>query len=342
MKKRITIKDVAREAGVSIALVSMALNSRVGKDGKSNCKVKQETISRIREVSERLGYIPNNAAAQISSGRSRTIGVITSIMDSQFFTEICKHIERYAYSAGYSVILSSADENAGKLYDAVHKAVGIGVDGMLVIPPAAGAEIMEAARDLHIPVVFLERDMPDYSPAGRVLLDNEKACMLAVKGLKDNGYTRIEQLTMDLEVTTVISKKEYYLKAMDELGLSDFAHISTVPEGITTEDLVKLIAERLECGAEAFFIPSNDLTVSVLGALRNMGLKTPDDVAIVGFDSCSIFDLHSPSIAHIKEPTEEFARHGFDLLMGMMSGEDTPRTLLLEPTFVPGGSSSRR
>lgn len=122
MKKRITIKDVAREAGVSIALVSMALNSRVGKDGKSNCKVKQETISRIREVSERLGYIPNNAAAQISSGRSRTIGVITSIMDSQFFTEICKHIERYAYSAGYSVILSSADENAGKLYDAVHKA----------------------------------------------------------------------------------------------------------------------------------------------------------------------------------------------------------------------------
>ena len=201
---------------------------------------------------------------------------------------------------------------------------------------------MEAARSLRIPVVFLERDMPDYSPAGRVLLDNEKACMLAVKGLIDNGYTRIEQLTMDLEVTTVISKKEYYLKAMDELGLSDFAHISTVPEGITTEDLVKLIAERLKCGAEAFFIPSNDLTVSVLGALRNMGLKTPDDVAIVGFDSCSIFDLHSPSIAHIKEPTEEFARRGFDLLMGMMSGEDTPRTLLLEPEFVPGGSSSRR
>ena len=115
MVKRVTIKDVAKEAGVSIALVSMVLNSNIGPDGKPDCPVRKETAKRILRAVAKLGYIPNKAAASIRSGRTYTIAVITSDISSSFFSEISKYIENLAYDQGYNIIFASSDENPVKL-----------------------------------------------------------------------------------------------------------------------------------------------------------------------------------------------------------------------------------
>lgn len=338
MKRRITIKDVAREAGVSIALVSMALNDGSHKDGR-RFKVKEETRIRIKEVAERMGYIPNNAAAQISSGRSRTIAVITADIDSPFFASICQHLEVLAYDSGYNVILATAGEDIRKFTDAVYKSVSIGVDGMLIIPPTVETAPLEPARALNIPVVFLERDIPDYTDGSRVLLDNEKACRLAVSEFKEHGYTRIEQITMDINVTTVTNKIFYYMKAMQELGLEEYSQVIPVKDGCSEEELDDVISRRLKVGAEAFFVPSNDLTVNMLGSFKRLGVKIPDDVALIGFDECPLFELHSPAISYIYESTAEIAQSGFELLLGMINGFHGARTVTIDPSLVSNESS---
>ena len=88
MVKRVTIKDVAKDAGVSIALVSMVLNSNIGPDGKPDCNVRKETAKRILQSVAKLGYIPNKAAASIRSGKTNIIAVITSDISNSFFSEI--------------------------------------------------------------------------------------------------------------------------------------------------------------------------------------------------------------------------------------------------------------
>ena len=95
--KKVTIRDVAREAGVSVTLVSFVMNAKMGKDGRLDCPVNPDTAERVLQVAKRLGYRRNNAAASLRSGRSHSIAVIVSDLANPFFAEICRNIENIAY-----------------------------------------------------------------------------------------------------------------------------------------------------------------------------------------------------------------------------------------------------
>ena len=341
MKRRITIKDIAQQAGVSAALVSMALNARFGPDGKPNCRVKKETILRIRDIAESLGYIPNNAAAQISSGKSRSIAVITSDISNAFFAEISKHIENMAYESGYNVFFASSDENSEKMKNVVYNLLRVGVDGFIMVPSSTDPAVLSQLRNLRMPVVFLERDIPDYAEAGRIVLDNEQTCRIAVRELFDAGCRHIEQITYDLNISTILQKNAGYYKAMEELGLSSVAKISSVRHGANVAEMVEIVREAARRGVDGLFLPTNTITVRTLQAMKILGLKVPDDIAIVGFDSCDLFYLNDPTITYIYQSTVDLAQMSFRMLLDMIQDNSGPSTILLEPQLVRGGSTSR-
>lgn len=139
MVKRVTIKDVAREAGVSIALVSFVMNRNNRRaDGKEAYRVSEETVARILEIAARLDYHPNSAASSLRSGKTRTIGVVVSDIANRFFSDIVRYIENVAYESGYTVLFASTDEKADKLERMVSVLTNKGVDG-LIIASCAGA-----------------------------------------------------------------------------------------------------------------------------------------------------------------------------------------------------------
>lgn len=191
---KITIRDVAREAGVSISLVSLVMNAKRDAEGNLDCNVNKDTARRIAEVAKRLGYRPNKAAASLRSGRFYTIGMVTSDIANQFFADIARYIENIAHNYNYTVLFGSSDENAEKLDNIVDTFIGNGVEGLIVAPCSGSEEVLRKALDAGIPTVLLDRDIAGLD-VGRVMLDNERAGRMGVEHLYENGYRRIEMIS---------------------------------------------------------------------------------------------------------------------------------------------------
>ena len=136
--KRVTIKDVAKEAGVSVTLVSFVMNAKVREDGRLDCPVSAETAEKVLEVAKRLGYKRNPAAASLRSGRTNTIAVIPTDISNKFFAGLARYIEDRSNLYGYTVLFGSSDENAAKLGDVMDAVLAYNVDGIIVAPVAGG------------------------------------------------------------------------------------------------------------------------------------------------------------------------------------------------------------
>ena len=219
MIKKTTIRDVAREAGVSVTLVSFVMNAKVKENGELDCPVNADTAERVLQVAKRLGYKRNNAAASLRSGRTHTIAVITSDISSPFFAEICRHLENIAFKAGYTVLFASSDESAQKLSHLIDKMIGYNVEGLIVAPCAGSEKVLHRSGTYNIPTVLIDRNIPG-EEFGRVLVDNEAGGYEATKYLIGNGHTRIEIIGYDIEIASVSDRVKGYERAMKEAGLA--------------------------------------------------------------------------------------------------------------------------
>lgn len=337
--RRITIREVAAEAGVSTALVSMVLNSTIGKDGKPDCNVKKETAAKILAAVKKLGYIPNSAAASIRTGRTKTIAVITSDISSRVFSEICRLIENFFYDRGYNVIFASSDESAAKFADIIKLAMSRNVDGMIILPPPHAKSVFNNISKFNVPVVLLGRDVPSFTKAGRVLIDNRLSVQLEFDALYSAGYRNIQVITSDMEITSIIEKVDAYKALMAQKGLEGNASVYYMSSSESDDEVIETIEKARGSGAEAFILLSNDTTTRFITAVNKMKLRIPQEVAFVGFDKSLIYDFIGTSIAHIVEPQSELATAAAGMLLGMMEKNEKPSTVIVRPQMVQGDSS---
>lgn len=211
---------MAREAGVSVTLVSFVMNAKMGKDGRLDCPVNPDTAERVLQVAKRLGYRRNNAAASLRSGRSHSIAVIVSDIANPFFAEICRNIENIAYKDGFTVIFASSEENPQKLAHLVETMVGYNVEGLIVAPCLGAEAALARATSIGIPTVLIDRNMPG-EEFGRVLVDNVDAGKMAAKYLLHQGFGKIEMISYKSGVTSLTDRESGYAMAMEEAGLKD-------------------------------------------------------------------------------------------------------------------------
>ena len=207
---RVTIKDVAREAGVSTALVSMVMNARVRPDGTLDCPVSPITAERVQMTIRKLNYMPSRAAVSMRAVRKRTIGVINPDMSRQYFSEISRHIENIASANGYTVLFGSSDDKAERVGDLILTFLADGVDGLLITPCMDCHPHIRRAVDLGVPIVLMTRDLPGQEKVGRVLLDNEKGIRMAMEHLYANGYRRIEMISNPSGLSNLTHRENLY------------------------------------------------------------------------------------------------------------------------------------
>jgi len=336
---KITIRDVAREAGVSISLVSLVMNAKRDAEGKLDCNVNKDTARRIMDIAKRLGYRPNKAAASLRSGRFYTIGVITSDISNQFFADIARYIENIAHTYNYMVLFGSSGENVEKLDNILDTFIGNGVEGLIVAPCSGSGEVLRKALDAGIPTVLLDRDIEGLD-AGRVMLDNERAGRMGVEHLYENGYRRIEMISYTLGISSLSERERGYREAMRRYGLEAYSQIHYTVYGNAREDTVRIFEDAVRRGVEAFLLPTNTLAMLGLQALNALNLAAPTDLALVGFDEGDIFTLYKPSITHITQSTRTLGEKSFEMLRRMIAGEEGSRSEVVEPELIVGGSTA--
>lgn len=338
--KKVTIRDVAREAGVSVTLVSFVMNAKMGKDGRLDCPVNPDTAERVLQVAKKLGYRRNNAAASLRSGRSHSIAVIVSDIANPFFAEICRNIENIAYKAGYTVIFASSEENPQKLAHLVETMVGYNVEGLIVAPCLGGEPALARALSIGIPTVLIDRNMPG-EEFGRVLVDNVDAGKMATKYLIHQGFGKIEMFTYKSGVTSLTDRESGYAAAMEEAGLKDEVQIHKIEYDAEAakKDVIDVFRDAAKRGVEAFILPTKRIAMYGFNALNVLGLNMPKDFSFVCFDESDIYELNKPVVPHIIQPVAEIASKSFDLLQKMIdnkvSGEE--KTSMLNVKLVLGG-----
>ena len=330
---KITIKDIAREAGVSVGLVSMTLNGRAG--------VNPQTSQKIMEGVKRLNYTPNKAASTLRMGYKKTIGVITPDLSNHYFSEVSRQIENLAYENGFTVLFGSSDDRKDKVAKLIETFYSDGVHGILLTPCYGCEEEILNAMELGVKVVLMNRDLEGLEGVGRVLMDNDKAIRMGLDHLLSNGYRHIEMISNDIEISTLKVRENSYLNAMAEKGYGDLARVSYVDEKNQAE-LEACIKAAHERGADALFIPRGYLALYVCNAIKHLGLRIPEDFAVIGFDGGSTYRIFTPQITQLKQDTGATASESYNMLISMMFSGAEGRNVSLAPSLESADSSRPR
>lgn len=334
--RKVTIKDIATEAGVSIALVSFVMNNKAG--GKENYRVNKETAQRILEVASKLNYQPNNAARTLRSGKTNTIGVIVSDISNKFFADIARCIEDRAYKHKYTVLFGSTDENPQKLENLIEVFRNKGIDGLIVVPCEGADDAIRSVAQQDIPLVLLDREVAG-TELSSVVLNNRRAGLETTAALVRQGFTRIEMISYSMPLSNIREREEGYRLCMAEAGLGDRINIHHLRHDKLGR-VEEIICDAKKRGVEAFVFATNTLATSGLTAIFRNGWRVPQDFAMACFDSNEAFDIYKTAVAYVRQPIEQFGTEALDLLIKSIEQQDKPLSctrIVLTPEIVECG-----
>lgn len=335
MAKKITIKDIAKEAGVSIALVSFVMNNRIGADGKQKYRVSEVTKERILQVARQLNYQPSNAARILRQGRTRVLGVILSDMGNIFYGTIAHYLEKMANKHGYTVLFGNTDENPEQFLRLVQSFLEKDVEGFVVVPCQGSMAGMERLKESGRPFVVIDRHHPKWE-VPTVYTDNAEGMLQAINALREQGATKIEMVSYAMRISSMTDREDIFLK---EIGPD--ANIYHLPFDITEADADAVAEEVIRKGTDGLVMASNVPSVAVLKSLYRRGIRIQEDIRIVSFDYSNVYNFFTPSITYVQQPipqiAEQAGKYLFRLIEMKDAGEDISTVkdkIILKATLI--------
>jgi LacI family transcriptional regulator len=303
-----TIKDVAKRAGVGIATVSRTLHGSL--------RVSPETAARVRTVIEELGYRPNLNAQSLASGRSHMLGLVVSDITNPFFPELVKGFEEVALSQGYDVFVASTNYDPARTALSVKRMIERKIDGVAIMTSEIDPSLPDTFAKRKVPLVFLDVGQVAIG-VSNVKIDYAHGIAQAVDHLRALGHSRIAFIAGPLRLESVRERRDAFLNRLGETcggARLDFL----VEEGNHQADggfeAMERVLERSP-GATAV-VASNDLTaIGALRAIRQHGLRVPEDISVVGFDDIQMAQFTEPPLTTVKLVRTEVARLACEALL---------------------------
>jgi LacI family transcriptional regulator len=328
-----TITDVARAADVSPATVSRTLNGTGA--------VSADRARRVREAAHRLGYLPSGPARALRRQRNQVWAAIIADIENSFFTSVVRGIEDVARAEDHRLVLCNSDEDLSTEAAYIDVVVAERMAGVVisVASPRESSLAPLLARD--IPVVAVDR-RPVQAPVDSVVVDNRRGGDDATTHLIEEGSRRVACITGPKRVDTATERLLGYQDALARAGRRD--ERALVRRADFREEGGYLAARsllELEQPPDALFVANHPMTVGALRAIRELGRRIPDDVAIVGFDDSSLATLVHPTLSVVTQPAYEIGRAAAELLASA-GDRRAPRHVVRIPTLVVRESSRRR
>lgn len=329
-----SINDVAEYANVSTATVSHVINK--------TRFVSETTTNKVRDAIKALGYIPSASARGLASKQSRIIGVVFSDISNPFFTSVYKGIEFELSKHGYELTLANTSELDETQEAVLNTMLSREVDGLIIAPTGNESQTLDQITQMDIPMVMLDRRGP-YSQIPLVGLNNVEAAYLATSHLIRDGHERIGIVAGLSTVDTTSSRLEGFCKALEEHGLP--CREEYIQEGNSrmdggyrgVDELMKLPEPPT-----AIFITNNLMTLGALHAIRDKGLRCPDDVGLIGFDDHDWADIFTPPLTVVKQPTFRMGEKAASILIELLAGdsEHDDHTTIFSGELIIRGSCS--
>lgn len=317
--KKITIKDIATEAEVSISTVSFVINGKGEKMG-----ISAPVIKKVQDVADKLNYRPSMIATSLRTGKTRSIGLIVEDISNQFFADLARVIEEEARKIDYRVFYCSTGDDDERSEELIHSLLQANVDGFIITPTQNLEDKIELLLKLKKPVVLVDRYFPGQR-VSHVVMDNYEAAHSATKFLIDKGCKNIAVVNSTSEMVQMKLREDGYRDALKEAGIyneSLVLHMDYhIDEKSRIDGVVNFFKKKKKVDAVLFL--ANYMGLAGLQAFRGMGITIPDDILVVSFDDHDSFKLHTPTITVIAQPIEDIAVKSIELLTRQMKDLET-------------------
>lgn len=333
MANRVTLKDVAQLAGVSVTTVSNVVRGWP--------YIADETRHKVQEAIRDLGYSPHPIAQGLRTGQMQTIGFIVPDISNPYFASIVSVAEDIAQEHQYSVIIFSSHEDPTRQAECLRRASNRMVDGLLIAPVASTPITAALFDDLGVPTVLIDRVPDDYAGAA-CALNNLRVGQLATEHLCQLGHQRIAHIAGPPMVRAARERALGYQHTLRQYGLG-YERIVHATTQWDCEDGYQQMRRLLhtEPPPTAVFAGNDLVAIGVLHALDEAGLRCPEDISLVGVDDIQVGAYVQPTLTTVRQPLQEMARTGIGLLLDLVRHQaQTPRQHVLEPTLIPRHSTT--
>ena len=335
-EKEVTIYDLARKLNISIATVSRAL--------KDDPVVSKKTKKKIADLAEEMGYRSNHFARNLRNQRTNTIGVIVPRLNSYFMSTVIAGIESVANKEGYNLIISQSSESFEKEMASAKTMFNNRVDGLLVSLAYDTEDLthFDSFFKRKIPLIFFDR-VVEHENCTNILIDNRKAAYEATAHLIKQGCKKIVHITATPKRNVYVDRLQGYKQSLSDNNISfqdDYVIISNLSQeaGVVAADQIL----KMDPLPDAVFVANDNCAVGCMLAIKQAGIKIPQDMAFVGFNNDPVSKVIEPNLTTINYPGYEMGEVAARNLINHLSGKATIRstnTIILRSELIIRDSS---
>lgn len=316
--KKITIKDIALEAQVSISTVSFVLNDKGEKMG-----ISPAVIKKVQDIAAKLNYRPNMIATSLRTGKTRSIGLIVENIANQFFASLARVIEEEAKKKGYRVFYCSTGNDEERAEELIQSLLQANVDGFIITPTEKLDKSIDQLLKMKKPVVLIDRYFPGQE-VSHVVMDNYEGAFSATNYLIEKGRRKIALINNNSGMVQMELREKGYVDSMKKAGIYDETLILQLDYHSSEEEKVEELISffRNNKTIDGILFLANYMGLAGIQAIRKLDIKVPEELSIISFDDHYSFRLHSPAITVIEQPLDAIAIKTVELLMDQMMNEN--------------------
>lgn len=329
----VTLKDIAKETGLSVATISKYVNG---------VSLKEKNRVAVERAIKKLGYTANEYARGLKSNKSRTIGVVIPELSNLFIATILTHMEDVLRSHGYSVIICDCHSQEKIECEAINFLLGKMVDGIINMPVCKDGQHLLPAVAKQIPIILIDRAIPELQHyANCVLIDNETAAYTATKLLLENNHRRIGIIVGPDNVYTSQRRLAGYQAALQEFRVpcqeNLIAYSDYSVQGGYTSFCALLHANP---SISSIFVTNYEMTLGAIIAANERGIKIPDELSFIGFDNLDLSRVTHPKLTIVSQPLQAMGTQAAKIMLERLTGVDSgvPICASLPTSIQPGNS----
>lgn len=312
---KVTIKDIAKMAGVSTATVSKVVNN---KDQNISLATRQRVLNMIKDYN----YVPNRIASSMITKKTDSIGLVIPDIANPFFPEIARGVEDIANKHGYNVMLCNTDNNVNKEERYIAMLQEKMVDGIILTSSSRRDGVPLDLSKINIPVITVDRHIEGLKTRGKIVVDNFSGAYEAVKYMLNKGYRRILHLAGPSQSRPSKERYEGYKKAISDFG-KDIDEQLYINGFFTSEwgytGVKKAFDKKIEF--DGLFCGNDLIALGAMKALREAGLKIPFDVGIVGFDNIYMTTMIEPQLTTVHQPNYQMGFKATQMLINLIENK---------------------
>ena len=323
-----TIQDIADQLGISTTTISRVLNGKA-----EQYRISKPTQKKVKDLAEKLNYVPNQFAANLRLGKSNTIGLIVPTIRNPFFGTMASELNKELRKMEYMAIFNESDEDEHVETEALKKLVSRRIAGLLIAPSGANFKEIKMYHDRGLPIICFDRYFEDLD-IPYVATDNFLGGYEATRYLIANGHRNIACIQGNRSSIPNGKRVEGYFKALKEANIDTF-----YVEGDAFDEQNGYLETKLllqsKTKISAIFTLSNTIVIGCLRALKEEGIKVPQDISLITFDDSPFLELLSTPISCVAQPLQEISRIAIKFLQAKLKNKEIQNPqILLKPRLI--------